>query len=656
MALPKFISGPNDDVIEESITKGQILIGTYSDGTASMYVDASDKYDNNTVKRYEVSPLPADDISELQTKVAAIETLLGDNTIIAGDDDSGSGSGGGGDDPNPGGGDDPNPGGGDDPVTPEPEEVLNDVEEASAVLDPNSFEVTLKWLDPGDKYSGGQLVGEWAGTLVVRKEGAIPANHEDGTVVVDSTIQDQYADDGFVDDDELLRTKTYYYRFFPYTEDGKYTAGEVITITVPGIVISDVPAQNGTLTYDGTEQTADFDNFDTDELTVSNITATNAGTYQAIFTPKEGYWWSDETTTARTVNWTIDKAENNMALSETETTLLMTDASKTVTISNSCGTVTAVSDNNCAVVSLSNNEITITNPNQLQGVAYITVSDTGSDNYESKILTLKVYCSYVKIVSWANGSDTELKNMITAADNGQINLADYWTVGDERTVEGHISDGAGTTVSTTERLILLHPGQYAAGNNDTCSFVVGMPYVSLYHKNSSSYSNWKNSNLESIVRTVRSYSNGIPFITDLSQRSIWDSSVYNTIFKKFNEYTFDRTTNNLYTANIYCSIPAEKEVFNSKINSYQAEADALIGFDYFKTSSNRILYWMNYDSSTNTWTQEYDPPMARSWVTRSTTINNSSYVCGVSESGTSTTINASVDADDILRSYIIMVI
>ena len=37
-----------------------------------------------------------------------------------------------------------------------------------------------------------------------------------------------------------------------------------------------------------------------------------------------------------------------------------------------------------------------------------------------------------EIVSWANGTDEQIVRMIQAADLGLINLADYWSVGDER--------------------------------------------------------------------------------------------------------------------------------------------------------------------------------------------------------------------------------
>ena len=44
-------------------------------------------------------------------------------------------------------------------------------------------------------------------------------------------------------------------------------------------------------------------------MTLGGVTTgTDAGSYQATFTPKEGYTWGDETSEAKTVTWTIGRA------------------------------------------------------------------------------------------------------------------------------------------------------------------------------------------------------------------------------------------------------------------------------------------------------------------------------------------------------------
>ena len=68
------------------------------------------------------------------------------------------------------------------------------------------------------------------------------------------------------------------------------------------------PVQNGNLTYDGTEQTPIWSNYDSLALTLTGVTtAIDAGTYNAVFTPNFGYIWSDGEVGAKTITWTIDK-------------------------------------------------------------------------------------------------------------------------------------------------------------------------------------------------------------------------------------------------------------------------------------------------------------------------------------------------------------
>ena len=74
-------------------------------------------------------------------------------------------------------------------------------------------------------------------------------------------------------------------------------------------VINSVPTQAGVLTYTGAAQSPSWNGYDTEKLTIGGTTrGTNAGSYVATFTPKEGYEWADGTKTAKSVTWTISKA------------------------------------------------------------------------------------------------------------------------------------------------------------------------------------------------------------------------------------------------------------------------------------------------------------------------------------------------------------
>ena len=92
-------------------------------------------------------------------------------------------------------------------------------------------------------------------------------------------------------------------------------SGFVYTIDV-------VPTQNGTLTYNGQSQTPSWNSYNPDTLTLGGVTTgTNAGSYNATFTPTENYRWSDGTTGAKTVAWTIGKAAGSLSLSKSSLAL-----------------------------------------------------------------------------------------------------------------------------------------------------------------------------------------------------------------------------------------------------------------------------------------------------------------------------------------------
>lgn len=85
-----------------------------------------------------------------------------------------------------------------------------------------SSQVEIAWTDPADISTYSPLPVEWAGTVVVRKEGKAPIHrwgteHSEygGEVLVDSTTRDEYSQTAFVDD-TIEPNKRYYYAIMPY--------------------------------------------------------------------------------------------------------------------------------------------------------------------------------------------------------------------------------------------------------------------------------------------------------------------------------------------------------------------------------------------------------------------------------------------------------
>jgi len=98
-------------------------------------------------------------------------------------------------------------------------------------------------------------------------------------------------------------------------------------------VIAAVPSQSGSLTYTGKTLTPNWANYDSSQLSIGGTTsATNAGTYTATFTPKDGFTWADGSVTAKSVNWTIGKAAGSVTLSKTSISLSVGE-STTISVS-----------------------------------------------------------------------------------------------------------------------------------------------------------------------------------------------------------------------------------------------------------------------------------------------------------------------------------
>lgn len=130
-----------------------------------------------------------------------------------------------------------------------------------------------------------------------------------------------------------------------------------------------------------------------------------------------------------------------LAVSTEESTLF----GHTVTLTLNGGSVatTVFADNGtCSFVVQNSGTYTIT-----CGEAHKDATVTG-DNVVNKTV-ISVELSLLKIVAFAAGTDEEIAAMIEAHYNNKINIADYWAVGDTRTV--HLSAMAAKGVSESHR-------------------------------------------------------------------------------------------------------------------------------------------------------------------------------------------------------------
>ncbi len=188
---------------------------------------------------------------------------------------------------------------------------VGNVSNMSAVAAGNG-KLAIEWTDPAATVvEDGITLATWGATKVVVKAGSYATDPDDADAAwsYNSTTRNAYASTPLTATG-LTNGTTYYVTFFPTSTEGAVNTNTAnrTSGTADRLVISAVPSQNGTLTYDGTTQVPTWDDYDSAKMTKSEVGQVNAGTYNTTsFTPKDDYKWSDGTIAAKAPDWTIDK-------------------------------------------------------------------------------------------------------------------------------------------------------------------------------------------------------------------------------------------------------------------------------------------------------------------------------------------------------------
>ena len=518
---------------------------------------------------------------------------------------------------------------------------LDDVSGETVVVTAN--EATFTWTDPNDKEIGGSVVATWSGTKLVRKLGSAPTSITDGTVVLDSKVRNQYSSTGYTDSN-LGYDSVYYYRFFPYTTEDAVTDGATLIVTPTRTVIQNVPSQSGTLTYDGTEQTAVFSNFDSSQLTVTGNTGTNAGSYTAQFTPKNGYCWSDTTTTAKSVTWSIGKATGSVSVSSSSVSLDTSTLYADITITAiGDGALSVASDDTsvATVGSITNNVFRISAEDA--GSATVTVTMVDGSNYTGGSATVEVSVVYATAVlndnSWATISATSASGQASS----------YWSVGDckeivlngtvgtktysnvslyvfilgfdhNSSIEGNgISFGGFKTALTNGIDVCLDDANYGSENKS------GSKWFNMNHQRGTgsqyghNYGGWKGTDIRydilgSTDVAPSQYNTGSTSITN--SRVGYDAtstcatnpvsntlmaalpSDLRTVMKPITKYTDNIGGASHVQANVtssvdYLPLLAEYEVLGSSTYANQYEQNSQAQYQYYINGNSKVKYGQN---------------------------------------------------------------
>lgn len=111
---------------------------------------------------------------------------------------------------------------------------------------------------------------------------------------------------------------------------------------------------------------------------------------------------------------------------------------------------------------------------------------TYTENGITREIFYTIFVTDIEIVSWANGSDEQILAMVQAADEGRIDLHNYWSIGEERevTLQDVSADGylafTGMPATYNKLVIMDYADNYeltnSTENKKTGSFILQYKY------------------------------------------------------------------------------------------------------------------------------------------------------------------------------------
>ena len=355
--------------------------------------------------------------------------------------------------------------------------------------------------------------------------------------------------------------------------DGTTTAKTVNwTIGRAGITL---PTQSGSLTYTGAAQSPSWSGYDSNKMTLGGTTSgTNAGSYNASFTPKANYQWTDGTTSAKTAAWSIGKAAGSLTLSKSSVSIGVSSQTDTVTVTRPGDGVITATSNNSAIATASVSGTTITITAKASGSTTITVKVAAGTNYTAPAnktinVTVQMLSPTLANNTWAQ---------IAAASEAGV-AASTWSVGDTK----NITVGGETL---TVEIVGFNHDDLASGGKAGITFGLKNLMANTRQMNSS------NTNAGGFTGSD---------MYDWLQGTLLNSlpSDLRAVLKSVNKKTSAGSQSSTINTNaMKIFLFSEIEIFGSVTYSKSGEGSQ---YSRFATASSRIKYLSNGSGSANLW-------------------------------------------------------
>lgn len=407
-----------------------------------------------------------------------------------------------------------------------------------------------------------------------------------------------------------------------YTENG-VTQTTTFNVTVNRKSVAK-PTWKSNLTYTGSAQsvssTSYWNNYNTSYMTIGGTTsATNAGTYIATFTPGSNYRWTDGTTTAINVNWTINKATGSLSVNPTTVAINGNNYSSGVAV-----TITRAGDGAISYSPTSISGLTLSlNGNTL------TIKGNGSTAVSAKTITISVAAGTNHTAPANKTITVSAEYWSWGADGGTVDAA--WFTGLKNYLASHtgasIKTSSGGAILGTTKSVTLSSA--VLGTTTHLIRVIGVDQdanntVTFQTKNCLNQYTSFGSSAVWIGSTARSlcqnYYNAFPGKGAI--KTIKKGTCPNYGSRNQNVTYNDETVFLLSEREFGLDTYSPLSTANSTTSKAECTQGKNFAYSYYTSNATRVMYLG--DTSTSSYGYPWE---------RSRNYNTSNYVCRVSNNG-----------------------
>ena len=408
-----------------------------------------------------------------------------------------------------------------------------------------------------------------------------------------------------------------------YTENG-VTQTATFNVTVNRKSVTK-PTWKNNLTYTGSAQsvssTSYWNNYNTSYMTIGGTTsATNAGTYIATFTPGSNYRWSDGTTSAINVNWTINKATGSLSVSPTTVAINGNNYSSGVAV-----TIIRAGDGAISYSPTSISGLTLSFSGNT-----LTIKGNGSTPVSATTITIKVAAGTNHTAPSNKTITVSAEYWSWGADGGTVDAA--WFTGLKNYLASHtgasIKTSSGGAILGTTKSVTLSSA--VLGTTTHLIRVIGVDQdanntVTFQTKNClSQYTTFGSSAawIGSTARTLcQNYYNAFPgkaAIKTVSKGTCPSTDGSRNDTPTYNNETVFLLTEREFGLDSYSPLSTA----NSTTSKAECTAGKNFAYSYYTSNSTRIMYLG--DTSTSNYGYPWE---------RSRAYGTSDYVCIVGSNG-----------------------